>query len=121
MKQAQAVVIPSRVGRGGDRETTPLVMSEAMSAGVPVMASRMGGLSEHISHRENGILFEPGSEESLASALRFALENPDEVAECARRARELVKDGPLDIAYTAARYADAYARAIAHGDAAVSD
>jgi glycosyltransferase involved in cell wall biosynthesis len=121
MQQAQAVVVPSRVGRGGDRETTPLVMSEAMSAGVPVMASRMGGLSEHISHRENGILFEPGSEESLASALRFALENPDEVAEYARRAMELVKDGPLDIAYTAARYADAYARAIAHQKAAVSD
>jgi glycosyltransferase involved in cell wall biosynthesis len=113
MRRSQAVVVPSRVGRGGDRETTPLVMSEAMSAGVPVMASRMGGLSEHILHRQNGILFEPGSEESLAAALRFAHQNPDELARYARRAMELVRGSPLDLAYTASRYADAYNRAIA--------
>jgi glycosyltransferase involved in cell wall biosynthesis len=114
MRRSQAVVVPSRVGRGGDRETTPLVMSEAMSAGVPVMASRMGGLSEHISHRQTGILFDPSSEESLAAALRFAHENPDELARYARRAMELVKGSPLDLAYTASRYAEAYERAIAH-------
>lgn len=113
MQDAQAVIIPSQVGRGGDSETTPLVMSEAMSARAPVIASRMGGLAEQISHRQNGILFDPGSVESLAATLRFAYENADEVEGYARRAYELIKEGPLNLDNTVARYEDAYATAIA--------
>jgi glycosyltransferase involved in cell wall biosynthesis len=117
MQEAQAVIIPSQVGRGGDSETTPLVMSEAMSAGVPVIASRMGGLAEQIADRQSGILFDPGSVESLAETLRFAHDKPDEVAEYARRAAESIRSGPLNLEHTAARYEEAYAKAIARASA----
>jgi hypothetical protein len=39
-------------------------------------------------------------------------ENPDEMARCARRAKEMIKGGPLDLDYTAARYAEAYVNAM---------
>src|SRR5262249_32937166 len=48
LSSACALVIPSTVAGNGDRETTPVVMSEAMAAGVPVIASRLGGLAEQI-------------------------------------------------------------------------
>jgi hypothetical protein len=47
----------------------------AMSAGVPVVASRVGGLPEIIRHRENGLLVENRAE-AIAAAIRELLEDP---------------------------------------------
>jgi glycosyltransferase involved in cell wall biosynthesis len=47
----------------------------AMSAGVPVVASNVGGLPEVIQHRENGLLVE-NTPEAIASALRELLDDP---------------------------------------------
>ena len=51
-------------------ENSPLVVHEAFMAGVPVVASRIGGLVNLVSHGVNGMLFEPGDARSLADALR---------------------------------------------------
>lgn len=69
MRLAHAVVIPSKVARDGDREGTPVVMAEAMAAGVPVIASNLAGLGEHIVSGQSGLLVEPGSTDSLTQAL----------------------------------------------------
>lgn len=42
---------------------------EAMACGKPVIATRVGGISEVISHGENGLLIEPANSEDLAKAL----------------------------------------------------
>jgi glycosyltransferase involved in cell wall biosynthesis len=47
----------------------------AMSAGVPVVASRVGGLSEVIRHGENGLLVD-NHPEDIAAAIRQVLDNP---------------------------------------------
>ena len=47
----------------------------AMSAGVPVVASRVGGLPEIVRHRENGLLVENRAE-AIAAAIRELLEDP---------------------------------------------
>jgi hypothetical protein len=47
----------------------------AMSAGVPVVASNVGGLPEIIRHGENGLLVD-NAPESIAAALRQLLDNP---------------------------------------------
>jgi glycosyltransferase involved in cell wall biosynthesis len=44
--EATTVVIPSRVLPNGRSEGTPLVALEALAAGIPVIASRVGGLIE---------------------------------------------------------------------------
>jgi colanic acid/amylovoran biosynthesis glycosyltransferase len=103
LRTAHALVIPSVVGQGGDRDGTPVVMSEAMAAGVPVIASRLGGLAEHIASGETGLLFDPGSESALADALRRALTSIDELGNWAVRARERMR-GVLDIESTRDRY-----------------
>jgi len=46
---------------------------EAQAAGLPVVASRVGGLSESVSDGESGLLFEPGDETALATSLQALL------------------------------------------------
>ena len=103
LRTAYGLVIPSIIGRGGDRDGTPVVMCEAMAAGVPVIASALGGLADHIVSGETGLLVEPGSPDSLAAALRQALRSNEEVNRWAQQAKERMR-GALDIETTGARY-----------------
>ena len=45
LARAACVVVPSRVLANGRREGTPMIALEALAAGVPVVASRVGGLA----------------------------------------------------------------------------
>jgi glycosyltransferase involved in cell wall biosynthesis len=58
-------------------ENNPLVIQEAFAAGVPVVASRLGGMAEFVTHNVNGLLFEAGDPASLAAALTNLLAQPD--------------------------------------------
>jgi len=51
-------------------ENLPYVILEAMSYGIPVLASNVGGIPEIVAAGETGLLFEPGDSEQFANALR---------------------------------------------------
>jgi glycosyltransferase involved in cell wall biosynthesis len=53
-------VLPSRT------DAFPLASLEAMAAGVPIVASRVDGIPEQITHLEHGVLVPPGDVEALA-------------------------------------------------------
>lgn len=54
-------------------ENAPMAVLEAMAAGVPVIAPRLGGVPELVQHGETGLLFEPGSVEDMTECvLRLA-------------------------------------------------
>jgi glycosyltransferase involved in cell wall biosynthesis len=57
-------VLPSLFGEG-----LPMVVLEAMAAGLPVVASRVEGVPEAVAHRQTGLLVEPGSVSQLAQAI----------------------------------------------------
>lgn len=63
-RSADAVVMPSRWEGFG------LVAVEAMRAGVPVIASNVGGLAEIVVDGKTGMLIEPGDSASLTRAVR---------------------------------------------------
>jgi glycogen(starch) synthase len=50
-------------------ENFPNVCLESMAAGLPVIASRNGGMAEMISHEKNGLLISPGAPEEIAAAI----------------------------------------------------
>jgi glycosyltransferase involved in cell wall biosynthesis len=53
-----------------------LPVVEAMAAGRPVVASRVGGIPELVAHGETGLLVEPDDPEALAAALLTLLQDP---------------------------------------------
>ncbi|HZU69416.1 MAG TPA: glycosyltransferase family 4 protein [Ktedonobacteraceae bacterium] len=57
-------------------ESCPTVVMEAMSVGSPVIASRIGGLAELVTHDETGLLVEPGDAPALQQAIRRLLADP---------------------------------------------
>ena len=58
------------------KEGLPYALLEAGSAGLPTIASKVGGIPEVIHHDKNGFLTEPGSAQSLTVAMKKLLLNP---------------------------------------------
>lgn len=86
-------------------EGLPLSVLEAMAAGVPVVATRVGSLPEVILPESTGLLIEPGDSGGLSQALARLLADPELRARLARNARELVEER-----FSAARMAEEYIR-----------
>jgi glycosyltransferase involved in cell wall biosynthesis len=76
LRDCDAVVIPSVLLNNERAEGLPVVLLEAMAAAKPVIASRCGGLTDVIVDGDNGLLFDPGDREMLASRLRDLLAEP---------------------------------------------
>ena len=63
------------------REPFGRVCIEAFAAGVPVIASAIGGLATIIENNRNGFLFEPGDTDRLAGILDFLIQNRNSLVE----------------------------------------
>ncbi len=70
-RAADIFVFPSIV-----KEAFGMPVAEAMAVGLPVVASRIGGLAEVVDSGTTGLLSEPGNGSALAKALLFLLQQP---------------------------------------------
>ncbi|MCH8046368.1 MAG: glycosyltransferase family 4 protein [Planctomycetes bacterium] len=73
-------------------EGLPMVLLEAMGAGVPVVATAVGEIPEVLDRGRLGILTPPGEPERLADAMRGVLRDLSGAAERAARAQQHVAD-----------------------------
>lgn len=71
--QADLFVLPTR------SEAFGLVLTEAMAAGLPVVATRLNAIPEIVEHGRSGLLVPPGDQRALAEALNTL------IADCAMR------------------------------------
>lgn len=71
-------------------EAFPLVALEGMGAGVPLLATGVGGLPELITHEKNGWLVPLGDEEKLIDGIASLIERRDLSAQLATHARQHV-------------------------------
>ncbi|MBX3440029.1 MAG: glycosyltransferase family 4 protein, partial [Planctomycetaceae bacterium] len=81
LAEARLSVVPSRW------DNFPFTCMEAMATGIPVLATRQGGMAEMIEDGETGWLAETANPDALANALQRALSTPaKESADMGRRA-----------------------------------
>ena len=76
---ARFLVMPSE----GYYETFGLVIIEAYSRGVPVVASNIGVVPELVSDKQTGLLFDPGNAQDLAEKARWMWNHPIEAEQWA--------------------------------------
>lgn len=73
------------------KEGTPYTILEAMYAGVPVIATRAGGIPDCIQENKTGILVRPADANALARAIERVLQNARERESFARNAKTVVQ------------------------------
>lgn len=100
---AHAVVVPSRA------ESMPYVVLEAIAAGLPLIATRVGGIPE-IFGAESGRLVAPSEPGELANAMAAMLAAPDSARTAAARLKTQIRQ-TFTVAAMAAAVEGAYAAA----------
>ena len=96
LAKSDVFALPSRWEPAG------IAVMEAMAAGLPVVASRVGGLVELIDDRRTGFLITPDDPDALARRLVSLLGSRDERERIGREARRRVDSLRMDV--TVARY-----------------
>jgi glycosyltransferase involved in cell wall biosynthesis len=87
LPSASAAVVPSLWA-----EAFGLSVVEAMAAGVPLVATRTGGIPELVEPGRTGLLVPPGDAPALALALRRLLDDPALGVRMGARARAVARD-----------------------------
>ncbi|MGY0634493.1 glycosyltransferase [Luteimonas sp. A478] len=108
MQAADFLVLPSHF------EGQSNALLEAMAAGCPVIASRVGGTPELVEDGRTGVLFPPGDARALAAAMASLASEPDLRKQLADAAREFVARHHSAAALAAATSA-VYERCLAAG------
>ena len=105
MQSADVFVLPSNV------EGMPLVLLQAMAAGLPVIATRVPGSVDLVEPQQNGLIVPPKDPAALARALTAVCCDAALRGAMGRRSRELALK--LDWSEIAREYIDAYRVVIA--------
>jgi len=74
------------------QESFPRVPLEAMAMKVPVIATTVGGLPESIEDGKTGILVSPMDVDSLSTAIKYLIENPEARKEMGEAGRKRVEE-----------------------------
>ncbi|WP_323781291.1 glycosyltransferase family 4 protein [Thalassovita sp.] len=84
LQQVDALVLPSFA------EGVPVVLMEAMAAGLPVVTTQIAGIPELVEQGQSGILVPPGDAPALQRAISQTLSNPGKADEMGQRGRAKV-------------------------------
>jgi len=109
LNEIDIFVLPSR------SEALSNSLMEAMACGCAVVASRVGGNPELVTHAAQGLLFHPGNVAELADHLTALASQPELRLRYAQAGREFIHAN-FGIAKAAGRMADIYSELLARHD-----
>jgi colanic acid/amylovoran biosynthesis glycosyltransferase len=90
LQQADIFLLPSVTAADGDQEGIPVVLMEAMVAGIPVVSTYHSGIPELVQDGRSGLLVAERDVQGLAGKLRYLIEQPELMQEMARAGRQHV-------------------------------
>jgi glycosyltransferase involved in cell wall biosynthesis len=73
-------------------ENLPFAVLEALSTGLPVVTTRVGGIPEMIEDGKNGFLVQPFNSRELSDRVLYFLEHPSAASEMAFLARKIIEE-----------------------------
>ena len=77
MRRARVFVQHSRTAEDGDEEGCPVSVMEAQLCGLPVVATRHGGIPDVVVDQQTGRLVEEGDRLAMAEAMALLVDRPD--------------------------------------------
>ena len=89
------------------KEGVPLAICSGMAAGLPILASRVGGLPEVIKHHDSGLLVEDGDKESFSRELINLIKDPALRSKLGNGARNFIRE-KYSIEYALDELRDSY-------------
>jgi len=92
LRRAAVLCLPSCTAANGDSEGLGLVLLEAAASGVPVVATRHGGIPEAVEDGSTGYLVPERDAAALGAALDALLAGDSLRARMGREARQLVRE-----------------------------
>lgn len=90
-KQSDVFLLPS-IEFEGRAETQGLVLQEAQAVGLPVVASRVGGIPEGLSKQNQQFLFAPGNVDELVDRLQLADDLRKQWPDIAKESQRFVRE-----------------------------
>ncbi|PDT52746.1 MULTISPECIES: glycosyltransferase [Sinorhizobium] len=90
MAECDLLVAPSRTAQDGDSEGLPVVLMEAMVAGIPIVSTYHSGIPELINDQHSGLLVPESDGEKLQAAIEYAMLHPETMEQMAKVARDHV-------------------------------
>jgi len=90
MREADVLVLPSTT------EGLGLILIEAMSQGLPVIASKVGGIREIVEDEISGLLVEPGDSEAIAKGIMRIAEDSELRKRLVNESLKIAKENTLE-------------------------
>ena len=72
--------------------SAPIKLIEAMSCGLPIVATDVGGVNKYIEHKKTGYLVKPGDAEALARGIMEVIKNPELARKIGGNARQFAEE-----------------------------
>lgn len=86
LNMADAYILPSY------NEGLPISVLEAMSYGLPIISTKVGGIPEIIADGVNGYLITPGGKDAIYASIKKLLDNPELAKQMGAKSLEIVKE-----------------------------
>ena len=85
LEWANCFILPSY------NEGLPISILEAMSYGMPIISTPVGGITEVVKDRRNGVIVEPGNKEQIWDAIKKYIDNPQQLSSEGEESLKIVR------------------------------
>lgn len=92
LSTASVFVLPAIVDRDGGMDNLPTVIMEGMAAGLPVVATAIGGILEMVEENASGLLVPERDPAALASAIEQLLADPERARSMGARGQAIAAE-----------------------------